>query len=235
MVALLASYPRSGNHLVRAFLEAKSGQPTYGCRRNPDDSPIRDRFLASVSPFPRRSDKPVAQKIHWIREKLEIQRDGLTISRFCLIVRDPGRCLISQMNRSLENLSWRGTLRAKRRLAKPDYVAQKTILELERWVSLVDHYIASDLPKLAISFEALISENRLSEVNDRLLPFFGINERFENLAELDHVGGFGRESQMSKIKKLPEATYLANIEINAQIRHLVDYQALRRRIGAEYD
>ena len=232
MVALLASYPRSGNHLLRAFLEAKSGQPTFGCRANVNDIPIRDRFPVDAAPFPRHSEEPVAHKIHQIREELAIQRDGSMISRLCLIVRDPSRCLVSQTIRSLEDKFWPKMLLAKLRLRRPHQVERNTILQLEQWVSLVDHYIASDLPKLALSFEALTSENRLSEVNDKLLPFFGINQRFENVAELDYVGGFARESQISKTKKLSEKTYLANNEKSEVIQNLVDYKALCRRIGA---
>ena len=232
MVALLMSYPRSGNHLARAFLEAKSGQPTLGCAENPHDTPIRDRF-ANTAPFPRRLDEPVAQKIHRIYEELDVLCEGSKISRICLIVRDPGRCLISQMNRNLAGLPWLKALRAKRRLRRPGYVARKTVLELEQWLSLVNNYIASDVPKLALSFEALTSEGRLSEVNDRLLPFFGINHRFENLAELDYVGGFGRESQRSKIKKLPEEIYKGFDKNSEKIRSLVDYETLCSRIGAK--
>lgn len=232
MVALLLSYPRSGNHLARAFLEAKSGQPTLGCAGNPLDTPIRDRFT-ETAPFPRYSEDPVAQKMHWIHEKLNIMREGAKISRICLIVRDPGRCVISQMNRSLEDKSWLKALHAKQRLRRPNHLARKVVFELVHWLSLVDHYIASDLPKLALSFEALTSEGRLSQVNDRLLPFFGIESRFEDLAELDHVGGFGRESQVSKTKKLPEAIYNSFETSSQQIRSLVDYEKICARIGAE--
>lgn len=233
MVALLMSYPRSGNHLVRAFLEAASGQPTLGCRENPKDLPIRDRGLVDTAAFPRRSDEPVAQKIHRVYEEMIILRDGLNINRICLIVRDPGRCVISQMHRSLEDLSWWKMRRAERRLRRPSYVARQTVLGLEQWLSLVDHYIASDLPKLALTFEALTSESRLTEVNDRLLPFFGINERFDNLAALDHVGGLGRESQVSRIKTLPKEFYACHQESSELIRNMVDYETLCRQIGAK--
>ena len=93
MVALLVSDLRSGNHMVRALIEAASGQPTIGCLGNPLDTPIRDRFLAGAdTPFERLSQVPVAHRIHLVSEEISLRRDGKIAERMCLITREPARC-----------------------------------------------------------------------------------------------------------------------------------------------
>lgn len=48
---ILLSYPRSGNHLVRFFIELLSEIPTYGCRGNPDDKEIYKNIFPENVPF----------------------------------------------------------------------------------------------------------------------------------------------------------------------------------------
>lgn len=232
LVAFLISYPRSGNHMVRAFLEAASGQPTLGCRGNPHDIPIRDRFPTIVdTPFERRSEQPIAQKIHWIFEELSLRRDGQMAERLCLIVRDPARCVVSQLTRSLEERGRVTRWKTLRKMRKPERLERIVFSELERWYVLIDHYLASDLPKLAIGFEDLLSKNGLSIVNDQLLPFFGISDRFEDEESIRKVAEFGRESQLSDVKTLSEAAYKDNKLASDIVRSAVDYNDVRARLG----
>lgn len=232
-ITVLMSYPRSGNHLVRAYVEAVSGRPTLGCLENPQDVPIRDRFADTPeAPFARHSEVPVARKIHWLREALELRRHGLDIDRLCLIVRDPRRCVISQLVRSAQELKGIRRLKARRRLQRPDYLRQQILVQLAEWQTLVDHYLASERPKLALRFEDLTSDNRLAVVNERLLPFFGISERFASQAELDAVGRYGREGQLATVKALPEAVYAQFQAASAELETLADYPQICRRIGA---
>ncbi|WP_433989077.1 hypothetical protein SuNHUV7_32240 (plasmid) [Pseudoseohaeicola sp. NH-UV-7] len=232
MVALLMSYPRSGNHMVRAFLEAASGQPTLGCRGNSLDTPIRDRFSAEkITPFEKSSEQPIAQKIHWISEELSLRRDGYLTERLCLVVRDPAKCVVSQLIRSTNDL--RGIRRWKkvRKLRKPERMSGIVISELENWYVLIDHYLASDLPKLVIGFEDLLSQNGLSIVNDQLLPFFGARGRFDDVKRMMTVAEFGRESQLSDTKSIPDAVYESNQLASEIVRSAVDYEEIRGKLG----
>ena len=232
MVSLLASYPRSGNHMVRAFLEAASGQPTLGCRGNPNDTPIRDRFSTNVdAPFERLSDEPNAQKMHSIHEELSFRKDGHTVERMCMIVRDPARCIVSQLIRDLEEQNRIKQWKTFRKRRKPKRLERLVLSELEKWYVLIDHYLASDLPKLIISFEDLLSENGVEIINDQLLPFFGISNRFDGVANMRRVADFGRESQNSNVKTLSENVYNDNRRISDIVRSVIDYNGLRSRLG----
>lgn len=48
---VLMSYPRSGNHLVRFFIELLSEQPTFGCMTNKEDISIYKNSFAEEIPF----------------------------------------------------------------------------------------------------------------------------------------------------------------------------------------
>lgn len=57
MANYLCSFPRSGNHLVRFFIELLSGMPTSGCPGNRADTPIyRNRFPQPI-PFDIRDER----------------------------------------------------------------------------------------------------------------------------------------------------------------------------------
>ena len=82
----LLSFPKSGNHAVRTFLEYLSGRPTLGEGDSEDfivpgwlvDRPI---FLRSGMSIPISDSRPIAVKRHWSTQE--------AFSRWLLIVRDP--------------------------------------------------------------------------------------------------------------------------------------------------
>ena len=51
MKNVLLSYPRSGNHLVRFFIELLSEKPTFGCGDNPKDIEIYKNKFSENIPF----------------------------------------------------------------------------------------------------------------------------------------------------------------------------------------
>ena len=51
MENILLSYPRSGNHLVRFFIELLSEIPTYGCKGNKLDIEIYKNEFPEEIPF----------------------------------------------------------------------------------------------------------------------------------------------------------------------------------------
>jgi len=48
---ILLSYPRSGNHLVRFFIELLTEVPTYGCKGNKNDIEIYKNIFTEEVPF----------------------------------------------------------------------------------------------------------------------------------------------------------------------------------------
>jgi hypothetical protein len=48
---VLLSYPRSGNHLVRFFIELLTETPTMGCKENKNDTPIYQNTFPVPIPF----------------------------------------------------------------------------------------------------------------------------------------------------------------------------------------
>ncbi|MDU8942807.1 hypothetical protein [Ovoidimarina sediminis] len=232
VTALLMSYPRSGSHMVRAVLEAASGRPTLGCPGNPADTPIRDRFPPSAeTPFAREAEAPIAQKIHWVSEELALRRGGVEVERICLVIRDPAKCVVSQMVRSLDEARGVSRLRQRRRMARPGRLESMLFGELAHWMALVDRCAASDLPKLVLGFEDLVSPDGLAMVNEDLLPFFGLEHRFSDRAALDAVLAFGRESQVARKKTLPPDVYARNARASEIVREAVDYAEVRSRLG----
>jgi hypothetical protein len=64
--ALLISYQRSGNHLVRFIIEFVSGRPTLGAVVNPKDVPICENTFEDVQPLAHvdTKAKPICLKCH---------------------------------------------------------------------------------------------------------------------------------------------------------------------------
>lgn len=48
---ILLSYPRSGNHMVRFFIELLSEKPTFGCKSNMEDVEIYKNKFNHIIPF----------------------------------------------------------------------------------------------------------------------------------------------------------------------------------------
>lgn len=51
MENILLSFPRSGNHLVRFFIELITELPTYGCIGNKEDKEIYKNIFPEKIPF----------------------------------------------------------------------------------------------------------------------------------------------------------------------------------------
>jgi len=92
---LLLSYPRSGNHLVRFFMELLTEQPTLGCIENPADRPIfQNRFPESI-PFHISSLKDYDS--HLLYRKIHYP-PAVAINELIFIVRNPREVLLRNTN-----------------------------------------------------------------------------------------------------------------------------------------
>ena len=95
---MLLSYPRSGNHLVRFFIEFLSDQATYGCKDNPADCPAHQyqfpmKVPFQIKPAPRTS---CYHKYH----SMPAPQDG-QVSELIVIVRNPREALIREQGLNL--------------------------------------------------------------------------------------------------------------------------------------
>ena len=98
---IILSYPRSGSHLCRFFIELLSEVPTYGCSSNPKDTFICHNTFEEVIPF--NIDKKSIynnncyRKYHSVSRKRD--KDGLgknTVENLILIIRNPREVLVKQ-------------------------------------------------------------------------------------------------------------------------------------------
>lgn len=102
MTISLVSYPRSGNHIVRAILEYGTGQPTIGVRGRAADpaihtKPANSNGLIEVD----ESARPVAFKSHTLPDVYHWWRQGMARESLILILRPPSNCITSQVYRGL--------------------------------------------------------------------------------------------------------------------------------------
>ena len=98
MSSILSSYPRSGNHLVRFFIESLTGEPTSGCRGNPKDIEIYKNYNENNTPFKGilsiKTNKTVYTKCHFKNQIISEICRSKGLDNLILIVRNPKECLI---------------------------------------------------------------------------------------------------------------------------------------------
>ena len=96
MVNILLSYPRSGNHLVRFFIELLSEIPTYGCFGNKYDIEIYRNIFPEKIPF-NISDfdkKKCYFKYHTPPSNKLFLRNQIASNKLILIIRNPLEVLL---------------------------------------------------------------------------------------------------------------------------------------------
>ncbi|HET8637900.1 MAG TPA: hypothetical protein VFL96_13715 [Acidobacteriaceae bacterium] len=91
---LIASYPRSGNHLVRFFVEYLTGRPTLGCYGNPEDVPVCNNTFPGADPLAHVCGEAIGQKVHSAHE-IDLVVPGMSIDGVVLIVRAPVEAILS--------------------------------------------------------------------------------------------------------------------------------------------
>lgn len=208
----IVSYPRSGNHLVRAILEAYTNQPTEGCIGSKRDIPICHRAANKSKIIQKYSDRPIGYKAHFVREIHE--RDKIktdTPMGMVLITRDPVAAISSHTTRMLSNrrkYPWLST-RQKR-------AAIQTQIDL--YLSLVFRYVAQeDGPKVHVRFEDLICKETADQAAEKLLSPFGVCLAGPSLSEVSKIA---KESQ----KSLSAHRHHLKEEIEQVVRRQLSYE-----------
>lgn len=123
---LIASFPRSGNHLVRGILEWAFRRPTRGAPGSRRDPAIGDRTPnAEWRAIGFESLDPVGVKLHYLHQSMMIGRECPSAGNLLLITRDPADAISSQLLRDFAYLPWLSGRRLRRSVerAVSDYLA----------------------------------------------------------------------------------------------------------------
>ena len=177
MTTIIASYPRSGNHLVRFLIEFLTGIPTEGCLNNNRDVPIyqnqfpqKPNVLNHVCP----EISPIAVKHHRVAEiESNIKNLYLVPSSLLLIVRDPVDAISA-------HISDKGRTQ---KISQFKSMVQKNV---EQYLNLIVFYNNLTLKKEIIFYEKICASNlslSKSEIN-KLVQFFQEQIILGNIVEL---------------------------------------------------
>ncbi len=184
----LASFPRSGNHVLRAILEYSFGRPTKGCFGSKKDSPIHERkpnLQARVIAIS--NSEPIGFKSHALTEIFRVEKSYGELEGFILLIRDPVDAIASHAYRTLK---WADRFKTidYDRLVAPD---------IENYLKLLYYFSASQhSKKFIVEFEYMVtSKMRLTYVNG-FLDKIG-SPRLLQQQELSAILTVSKESQES--------------------------------------
>ena len=155
---VIASYPRSGNHLVRFLVEFITGRATLGCVGNPRDRPICSVF---TGPQLEHVDlgEPIGIKAHFPREIRTLLRGPERPAKLVLILRDPVEAILSHAPRKADETRaaylWR--------LGRQARHYRGLVRAFRRWPG----------QKLCLRYEALVGEAKGPGEVARLVDFLG--------------------------------------------------------------
>ena len=93
MTNIILSYPRSGNHLTRFFIELLSEKPTFGCKCNPKDIPIYQNNFNINIPFNINDNTDKSNSYYKYHEIPNIE-----CSNLIFILRNPREVLLRHCN-----------------------------------------------------------------------------------------------------------------------------------------
>ncbi len=206
----VASYPRSGNHLVRAILKAYTNRPTEGCLGARFDPPIHQRKANRANLIRINSDDPIGYKAHFLREIHARDRMEGGPLGLILVTRDPAAAIASQVTRILTEgriLPWVSSRR--KRIIIQD--------QIDIYLSLVFRYAAqTHAPRIHVRYEDLVSRDTAEPSARDFLARLGATLQGPSLAD---VSALAKDSQSSLGSK---ATDLKQ-EIQTEVRERLTY------------
>lgn len=188
----VVSYPRSGNHLVRAIMEAYTGRPTEGVPGSLRDTPIHARQGNADGGIAVTGSEPIGYKAHvpWQVHERARSLEGRAFG-MVLITRDPVAAISSQATRLLSNRRRYPILTSRRKRL----IVQS---QVDRYLSVLFLYAAYRRgPKLHLRFEDLTSEESAERSVRALLEALGARLEGPPLAQ---VYAMAKESQDSLVK-----------------------------------
>lgn len=192
MENILLSYPRSGNHLVRFFIELLSEIPTYGCKGCKHDIEIYKNVFPEKVPFNILDfdKKDCYHKYH------SLPSQNIISNKLILIIRNPNEVLLRHNNYKLN-------------IKEDSY---------ETYFKNIDYYNNHKGKKLLLYYEDIIT-NKTNFINT-LYEFLDINKLEKKnyvLSNIDKLynlsskgknrawGGINSNSTDYYYKKIPES------------------------------
>lgn len=187
----LISYPRSGNHAVRAILEFCSGRPTSGCPESEDiDPPIHTKPANSDGLIQIHSHNTIAYKSHFINQVLYWDRNISKDLKIILITRDPLKSVFSHVYRELRKILF----------IKSRDVDEAVEMQINNYMALVYLFCASkNRDRFHIKYEDIFSDNSaesLEKING-MLRFVDPDINQISSDELDSLFKVSKKSQQS--------------------------------------
>lgn len=208
----VASYPRSGNHLVRAILEAYTKRPTEGCLGAHRDMPIHKRSANKSGIIQIEVNEPIAFKAHALREIHARERMfGSKALGMILITRDPAQAIASHAARFLSN---------KRKFPFLTKRRKRLVIgsEIDKYLALVHRFSAHQpSARLHVKFEDLVHTGTASNAAASLLECIGGDLEGPDLKS---VAALAKDSQVS----LGERAVDLKREISAEVEQMLSYQ-----------
>jgi hypothetical protein len=132
---IICSYPRSGNHLVRFFIELLSELPTSGCHNNPDDVPIyMNKFKNNI--FFNIKDK---EKIFFYKKHCMPPLQN--IKNLIFLLRNPQEVLLRHHNYNI--------------------IINKSWDSFDEYFNNIDKYLEFDGKKMLFFYEDIISDKKV--------------------------------------------------------------------------
>lgn len=207
---LIASYPRSGNHLLRAILEYATQRPTLGCPGALPDTPIhtrepnRNSQLITIA-----HDEPVGLKIHSLRDFAQWEKQGSdNIERLLLLTRDPVDAISSHLLRDFRN-HWFLSDKLLRRS-----VSTQVSLYLETIILFCSY---PETSRRHVSFSALTGPDAASHAT-MLLQSLGIDTELTD-EQMCSISAISRDSQKSLEHVRPALAARVKREVAANISY----------------
>lgn len=173
---LLLSYPRSGNHLVRFFIELMSETPTLGVKENAKDIPLYLNTYTQDVPFNISPEKQY-DETECFRKAHIAPPKAAPINKLILILRNPRECLIRQNGFYSwnQNYNWHS---------------------YEAYFRIIDYYLESNAKKIIFYYEDILTDP-LTFIS-QLYHFLEINNPqklsycLENAAQLYEICAQGK-------------------------------------------
>ena len=172
---IILSYPRSGNHLVRFFVEMLSETPTLGCLNNEltDREMFRVKYKDSL-PFNIKKRKDwgdVYRKVHFVDELEQLNEP----SKLIFIIRNPREVLLSHSQMNVDTI------------VKNSYGGQTKNVNrsFTNYFHIIDYYQKCRGKKLLLFYEDNMKNT--SEFIEKLYDFLEIDNPVKKKYVIDNL------------------------------------------------
>jgi hypothetical protein len=143
---ILLSFPRSGNHLCRFFIELLSELPTYGCKGGEFDIEIYKNYFSEYIPF--NIQKKFEKKECYFKYH-NLPSSGINTKNLIFIIRNPREVLLRFCGQKID------------------------INTYENYFRIIDYYNSYKGKKLLLYYEDIITNKK--EFIDKLYSFLDLN------------------------------------------------------------